>query len=102
MALPACPGGFTLERVDGDLLYASTDLLGALREAELTRLERWSGLLERAAPGPGRGGTARVELPGRLRVVLKKMRRGGLACFRKVPVVTQPEAPVVPAGVPPV
>lgn len=79
MALPACPGGFTLERVDGDLLYASTDLLGALREAELTRLERWSELLEQAAPGPGRGGTARVELPGGLRVVLKQMRRGGLA-----------------------
>jgi len=78
MAPAACPEGFAVERCGRGLLYARPELLGALRDVGLTGAERWSELLAQTSVGPGRGTTARLELPGGPRVVLKKMRRGGL------------------------
>jgi len=73
------PPGWIVERRRRDLLYVRRDVLDALRGAGLGSVDDWRNLLEQAQVGTGRGATARLELLGGPRVVVKKMRRGGLA-----------------------
>lgn len=72
------PSGYAQLR-DGPLtLFARADLMEAATRAGLGRSETWKRLCAAALPGSGRGRIARFELEGR-RVVLKQLRRGGLA-----------------------
>jgi 3-deoxy-D-manno-octulosonic acid kinase len=75
----SCPAGWTVERRRRDLLCVRRDVVDALRDAGLGSADDWRDLLERAPGGTGRGATARLELAGGLRAIVKKMRRGGLA-----------------------
>lgn len=79
MTTASSPPGWIVERRRRDLLYVRQDLLDALRGAGLGSADDWRNLLARAPGGTGRGATARLELLGGPRVVVKKMRRGGLA-----------------------
>jgi hypothetical protein len=59
------------------MLLAPAGTMDLVLRAGLLDADRWDQELAHAAPGPGRGGVARVELDEGRRVVLKKMRRGG-------------------------
>jgi hypothetical protein len=72
------PEGFA-SRVEGArTLLVRHDLLEDAVEEGLARKARWDEILGEARGGPGRGAAARIELRSGARLVLKKMRRGGL------------------------
>jgi 3-deoxy-D-manno-octulosonic acid kinase len=60
------------------VFYVRKEWLEDLREAGLDRPEGWERTLAIEGNGEGRGLTARLRLKGGLRIVVKKMRRGGL------------------------
>lgn len=71
------PGGFVRERAGSLTLLVRESLLHAVRRAGLGDPRRWDDVLEGADAGAGRGPTGRLSLPTGLRIVVKKMRRGG-------------------------
>lgn len=74
------PDGFAVCRGPSGLLIGAERLLGALRAAGLQQCRTWRALAATAAGGaPGRGLSARLVLGDGTRLVLKQMRRGGLA-----------------------
>jgi hypothetical protein len=67
------------EEGGGRLLLVREGLFPAVRAAGLGECETWERALRATPEGPGRGAIARLALPGGPRVVLKRMRRGGVA-----------------------
>jgi len=73
------PAGFTVVTRSTSMLIADIGRLPDLQRCALDRPEGWSALARDAGTGAGRGATSRLELsPGRT-IVLKQLRRGGLA-----------------------
>lgn len=73
------PAGFVAERtVDGTLIVRG-DLRRAVRDAGLDDMGRWDAAIASGRRASGRGATGCVDLPNGPRLVLKRMRRGGLA-----------------------
>ena len=78
------PEGYDRIECDGFSLIASTGFLGDLKEAGLHHPDAWEPTGDRSPSAPGRGATVVILTPDRRRLVLKKLRRGGLAGrFRK-------------------
>ncbi len=73
------PDGCGAIEGDGVILIAPRGMIDELKEAGLHRLESWSGTTAGRRGGPGRGAVAPFELPCGRRLMLKKLRRGGLA-----------------------
>jgi hypothetical protein len=72
------PAGFAT-RVDGArVLLARPEILTDLLGEGLAAPATWEEILAAAGESPGRGSTARIGLRGGARLVLKRMRRGGL------------------------
>jgi hypothetical protein len=77
------PDGCGAIEGEGPTLIAPLELLAELREAGLHSLVTWSGTSGERQGGTGRGAVSSFELPSRRRLVLKRLRRGGLtARFR--------------------
>ncbi len=74
----ALSGSFAVEQRGRYELIARSEQLDALREEGLNDPDRWAELLGGPARSSGRGATARVALADGTRLLLKKMRRGGL------------------------
>ena len=72
------PAGFRIVEEGAGRLMVDGELADEICACGLARGEAWDDLLRRAAPGVGRGATARLLLPSGRRLVLKKLRRGGL------------------------
>jgi len=72
------PAGFRVVAAGAGRLLVDDDLAGEVTACGLQRRGAWDELLRRAKPGVGRGATARLTLPSGRRLVLKKLRRGGL------------------------
>lgn len=72
------PDGFSVVEQGAGRLMVQGELADEICGCGLARGEAWDDLLRRAAPGVGRGATARLVLPSGRRLVLKKLRRGGL------------------------
>jgi len=72
------PAGFMGIEVSGGILMVRAGFEEEAAGAGLRSRETWERLLLGAAIGSGRGGAARLVLPGGSRVVLKRMRRGGV------------------------
>ncbi len=85
MATPIpLPEGYDRIQRGGFSLIAPQDLLGDLKEAGLHHPDAWESTAAGSPSEPGRGATVTIQTPGRRRLVLKKLRRGGLAGrFRK-------------------
>ncbi len=77
--ISAIPTGFEASEVGGGTLILARRHADAIRRQGLDDPRAWSDLLRGRISAAGRGATARVELPDGPRVVLKQMRRGGLA-----------------------
>lgn len=73
------PAGFASRGEGPRILLSRPEIESELLREGLALPARWEEMLAAATDGPGRGGTARIELPRGARLVLKKMRRGGLA-----------------------
>lgn len=74
------PEGFVVRKGPAGLLLATERLLGPLVAAGLHDPEAWRVLCGgKAARTPGRGGAGRARLGDGTRLVVKQMRRGGLA-----------------------
>jgi hypothetical protein len=78
VAPPPAPHGFDSERLGRDLLYVRPGLIASLRDIGLAGSQQWSALLDRTGESSGRGTIVRVQLPRGPRVVMKKLRRGGM------------------------
>ncbi len=78
-AWPPPPSGF--RRIDAGpaALYAREDLAADLVAAGLTARSAWSSRLDEGKARAGRGRTGTLDLPGGARLLLKELRRGGLA-----------------------
>jgi 3-deoxy-D-manno-octulosonic acid kinase len=74
------PRGYVVRAAGGRALIAAGSLVDALLAAGLDDPAVWERHLSerKARDGAGRGAAARLELDGGTRVVLKKMRRGGM------------------------
>ena len=73
------PAGF-VAREDGPRTFlARPEILDSLLARGLDSPARWNEVLGARAEGPGRGSTARISIDGGPPLILKKMRRGGLA-----------------------
>ncbi len=79
MRMPGTPPlpGFLSSKAGHRVLVAREDLLDRSIAAGLADAAVWEAAL--ASGGPGRGAAGRLELFGGVRLVLKRMRRGGLA-----------------------
>ena len=74
------PEGFEVRDLPNGALIVSSSFADRFQDAGLGEPRRWEELTGRgAAAAAGRGQTARVDLSGGEAVLIKKMRRGGLA-----------------------
>jgi hypothetical protein len=79
IARQEAPEGFDSREGAAGTLFVRKDLSERLLKLGLDAPERWNRLLSGVSTVAGRGGIARLELPGGERLVLKKLLRGGLA-----------------------
>ena len=70
------PSGFVSDEAGQRILVSRVEHRDAVQRAGLLDPGRWEEML-RGGDGPGRSGTARLNLPQGPRVVLKRMSRGG-------------------------
>ncbi len=73
------PEGFGVERAGRTVLYLRDGWREQLLAAGLGEPERWEAALRASPAATGRGPVGRITLPDDRRVLLKRMRRGGLA-----------------------
>jgi hypothetical protein len=73
------PAGFAAREAGRRTLLARDALVERVLAAGLHDPSVWESLAGASSVGPGRGGTGRLALPGSVRVVVKRMRRGGWA-----------------------
>ena len=73
------PPGYTALSDGNEVLLVRADRLDGWRREGLHELRRWENLLAGSPARAGRGATTRVQIAGDTAVILKKMRRGGLA-----------------------
>jgi len=71
--------GFDSIDVPGGRLYVASDRSGAVAELGLGAPKAWESRLANADPSSGRGATARCSAPSGGSLILKRMKRGGLA-----------------------
>jgi 3-deoxy-D-manno-octulosonic acid kinase len=77
---PPVPDGFDVLEQSSGLLFVAGRLRDQVLAERLHDPERWKVLIGSGSDdAPGRGATARLTLAGELPVILKRMRRGGLA-----------------------
>jgi len=73
----AAPAGFLSRAAGSATLLGREDLLDRLLAAGLAEPRAWEAALEPWADSVGRGATGRLTLPAGVRLVVKRMRRGG-------------------------
>jgi hypothetical protein len=73
------PAGFSARAAGRRTLLAREDLVDRVLAAGLFDPAAWQGLVGAGPAGPGRGASGRLVLPGGVRLVVKRMRRGGWA-----------------------
>ncbi len=73
------PAGFAVRETGRRALLAREDLLDRVLGAGLGDPAGWESLVAVGARSPGRGASGRLVLPGGVRLVVKRMRRGGWA-----------------------
>ncbi|MBD3869306.1 MAG: hypothetical protein IFK94_14390 [Acidobacteria bacterium] len=73
------PDGCGAIEGEGLTLIAPEEELAELEQAGLHRLRSWSATAGTGHVGPGRGAVTRFELPSGRRLILKQLRRGGMA-----------------------
>lgn len=78
-ASPDPPAGFRARERDGVRVIVREDLDAPVAREGLDDPGRLAGMTEGGAPGAGRGALARIALTGSPSLVLKRMRRGGMA-----------------------
>ena len=76
---PLAPAGFAVREAGRRTLLAREALLERVLAAGLDDPSTWETLAAASPGGPGRGASGRLALPGSVRVVSKRMRRGGWA-----------------------
>lgn len=78
MTALSAPAGFRQVSAGAGVLLVDRELASEIRGLKLQERATWDAALRDATRGLGRGATARCALPSGRRLLLKKLRRGGL------------------------